>query len=168
MNSELREKLINIITERIGVNDPRSANEQKESADETGRILAEVEDFPQEKIEAVKYAIEVCSFSKGIMPDTLEAKVIQDADRLESTGLISVFRTFTTGALMGRIMFNSEDAHCENREPDTSKYSLDLFYTRLLKVKDTMHTDLAKEIAESRTEYLEDILKQLAKELRGE
>src|SRR3989344_8112929 len=71
-------------------NNPRSKNESEESARYTAQLLEDIEDYPKNKIRKVQTAIEQCSFSKRIMPELLEAKVLQDADRLEATGAISI------------------------------------------------------------------------------
>ena len=68
---------------------------------------------------------------------------------------------------MKRPFYNSEDPFCENREPNASKFALDLFYERLLKVAERMHTKTAKKIAERRTDFLIDFLKEFKLELEG-
>lgn len=148
-------------------NDPRSKEEQQESALEAEKILRDIPEYPLDKIERVKTSIELCSFSKGIVPDFLEAKILQDADRLEATGVISIMRTFASTGIMKRLFYNPEDPFCENREPDDFKYAIDLFYTRLLVVKDRMHTNSGKNIAIRRTQILEKFLEELKLELAG-
>ena len=145
--------------------DPRSKNETEESALEAEKILYEIEDYPKEKISQVKICVEQCSFSKGIMPDLLEAKVLQDADRLEATGAISIMRTFTSGGQMNRNLYNPKDPFRESTEPENFTFSLDLFYKRLLLVEATMHTDLARIIAKRRTEFLKSFLNEFREEL---
>ena len=146
-------------------NDPRAKFSATESADFAEEVLNKIPEYPKDKIEAVKIAITSCSFSKGIIPDKLEAKILQDADRLEATGAISIMRTFASTGKMGRPFYNTEDPFCENRTPDDLKYAVDLFYTRLLKVGEQMHTDTAKVIAKRRTEFLNDFLAELKHEL---
>jgi uncharacterized protein len=146
-------------------NDPKSKLSSTESADYAETILLEISDYPKEKIEAVKTAITSCSFSKGIVPEQLEAKILQDADRLEATGAISIMRTFASTGKMGRPFYHTEDPFCESRTPDDLKYAVDLFYTRLLKVGEQMHTSTAKVIANRRTEFLNSFLSELEQEL---
>ncbi|MDD5251670.1 MAG: HD domain-containing protein [Patescibacteria group bacterium] len=148
-------------------NDPRRIHSADESAEQTKKILEAVDDYPKEKIEKVVQAIRSCSFSKGIVPDLLEAKILQDADGLEATGAISVMRTFASTGGMKRTFYNNEDPFAANRQPDDMKYALDLFFTRLLKVKERMHTKGAKKIAERRTDFLKKFLKEFELELKG-
>lgn len=144
-----------------------SSNSQIESASEAGRILSNVKEYPKEKIDKVKIAILECSFSKNTSYSTLESSILQDADKLESTGVISIMRTFSSTGQMKRVFYNKEDPFCKNRQPNNKKYALDLFYDRLLKAKDRMNTATAKKIAFRRTKILENFLKELELELEG-
>jgi len=147
-------------------NHPNKHRSQKESAKAAEKILKTFDNFPKDKIEKVKICITECSFSKGIIPDLLESKILQDADALEATGAISIMRTYSSTGQMKRPFYNSEDPFCENREPNASKFALDLFYERLLKVAERMHTKTAKEIAKRRTDFLIVFLKELELELK--
>jgi uncharacterized protein len=144
-----------------------SKNEADESAEYTGNLLRSINEYPVVKIEKVMECIRVHSFSKGITPELLEAKILQDADRLEATGAISILRTFASTGQMKRPFYNESDPFCENRDPEPFNYGLDLFYTRLLKVEGMMHTNLAKNIAQKRTAFLRSFLQQLESELDG-
>lgn len=149
---------------------PESRNETEESAAVAGTILRGIKKFPQEKIEHVQTCIRECSFSKGIMALTIEGKVVQDADRLESTGAISIMRTFTSGAQMHRTLYFPEDPFRENSKPPPYPQplpsSLDLFFTRLLLVGGSMRTETGKKMALRRAKFLDTFLKELRKELK--
>lgn len=149
-------------------NDLRSIQSADDSAETTRHILESIKEYPNEKINKVVIAIKSCSFSKGIIPDLLEAKILQDSDGLEATGVISIMRTFASTGRMRRTFYNVKDPFAKNRQPDDTKYGLDLFFTRLLKIKDKMHTKSAKKIAERRTVILKIFLKELEFELKGE
>ncbi len=147
-------------------NSPQSDTETDESAELAGELLRKMNGYPLEKIENVQIAIRQCSFKKGIVPDLLEAKVLQDADRLEATGAIAVMRTFSSGGQLNRLFYRAEDPFCETGEPVPGGSGLDLFYRRLLVVESRMHTDLAKKIAKRRTEFLHAFLGELKIELQ--
>lgn len=66
---------------------------------------------------------------------------------------------------MERPFYNNDDPFCEHREPNANNYALDLFYERLLKVEERMHTTTAKKIAKRRTAFLYDFLEEFKKEL---
>lgn len=146
-------------------NSEKSKYSATESADFAASVLETLPDYPKDKISKVHTAISQCSFSKGIIPELLEAKILQDADRLEVTGAISIMRTFASAGLMNSKLYNFDDPFCKERNPDSLNYALDLFYNRLLIVKDVMHTETAKNIAERRTKILYDFLSALEKEL---
>lgn len=148
-------------------NDPRTQESQDESAKKAHELLEKIELYPKEKIETVAHIIRTCSFSKSIHSDLLEARIIQDADGLEATGAISIMRTFSSSGSMARSFYHENDPFCRKRKPEDKRYALDLFFTRLLKIKDSMHTPTAKKMAERRTLFLRKFLKQLELELRG-
>lgn len=147
-------------------NSPQSRNETEESALYAEGVLMNLNGYTKEKIEKVKICITQCSFSKGIIPDLLEAKILQDADRLEATGAIAVMRTFSSGGQMKRPFYLPEDPFFEKSELVPFSASLELFYKRLLVVEKGMHTALGRQIAERRTKFLRDFLAELRLELQ--
>jgi uncharacterized protein len=143
----------------------------KSSADLDQTSLKKAEDFlatkgfPEDVRNKVLYAIETHRFSKGIVPKTLEAKILQDADRLDAIGAIGIARVFMTGGTLKRKLYDPEDPFCQAREPDDSRWNLDHFYRKLLKLESGMHTDAAREVAQRRTAVLRQYLSELQKEL---
>jgi len=119
----------------------------------------------EEKRENVLYAVDVHRFSKGIVPATLEARVLQDADRLDAIGAIGIARVFLTGGTLGRELYSPDDPFCRAREPDDQKWNLDHFYKKLLKLESGMHTRSAKRLAAGRTAVLRRYLQDLEDEI---
>ncbi|EKE18540.1 MAG: hypothetical protein ACD_9C00301G0002 [uncultured bacterium] len=146
-------------------NHRKRALSSSESAKFTSEILNKISTFPKNKISNVIESIESCSFSKGIMPELLEAKILQDADGLEATGAISIMRTFSSSGGMGRQFYEPNDPFVLKRNHDDSIYALDLFFSRLLQVEKRMHTKIAKKIAKRRTMFLGKFLRELEMEL---
>lgn len=146
---------------------PQSKTETDESAVVAGEILRGIKEYPQEKVQQVQTCIRECSFSKGIMPATIEGKVVQDADRLESTGAIAIMRTCYGGAMMNRQLYYPPDPFRERTNITTPlPSSLDLFYHRLLRVADSMRSETGKKMAVRRHKFLNAFLKQVRKELK--
>ncbi|MBU0459730.1 MAG: HD domain-containing protein [Nanoarchaeota archaeon] len=143
--------------------DPRAKYAAEESARVVRGILETFPDYSREKIARVEIVIVEHSYSNGIKPESLDSKIVQDADRLEATGAISIMRTFCSTGQMKRKFYHQKDPFCEQREP--SNYAVDLFYKRLLKVRDLMNTETAKSLAEKRTRFLYDFLEQLREEI---
>jgi uncharacterized protein len=123
--------------------------------------------LPKNVQEKVLYSINVHRFSKGIIPDTLEAKILQDADRLDALGAIGIARVFMTGGTLGRALYNPIDPFCKNREPDDRKWNLDHFYKKLLKLESGMHTKTARRLADRRTKVLKRYLLDLEQEIEN-
>ncbi|KKR09597.1 MAG: Metal dependent phosphohydrolase [Parcubacteria group bacterium GW2011_GWA2_39_18] len=144
---------------------PNSKNETDESAEIAGKILTKISGYPRKKIESVKVCIRQCSFTKGIKPDLLESKVLQDADLLESTGVISIMRTFSSCGHMNRVFYNPKHPFFKKGEINF-KSGVGLFYRRLLVAENRMHTKFAKQIAKRRTAFLKEFLSELKLELK--
>jgi len=113
----------------------------------------------------VLYAIDVHRYSRGILPVTLEARILQDADRLDALGAVGIARVFLTGGALGREMYHPEDPFCRYREPDDGRWNLDHFYKKLLKLEAGMHTKSARKLAAKRTAVLERYLSDLEDEI---
>lgn len=122
-------------------------------------------DLPEDKKSRVLYAVKVHRFSRGIEPDTLEAKILQDADRLDAMGAIGIARVFMTGGTLKRSFYHPDDPFCRSREPDDGRWNLDHFYRKLLKLESGMHTLTAKKIASKRAEVLRRYLQDLEEEI---
>ena len=146
-------------------NHPKSGQAPEESAILARKILESEETYPVEKILAVEECIRSCSFGKQDIPKTLEIAILRDADRLAATGAIAIMRTFASSGQMSRPLYDYKDPFSVTRETDAQQYALDLFYERLLVARKVMYTETAKQLAESRTEFLESFLAQLQKEL---
>jgi uncharacterized protein len=145
-------------------NNPRRKYSSEESAEMAEKILKKIKGFPKNKIDKIKTCIKECSFTKGIVPDLLESKVLQDADGLESTGAISIARTFSSSGQMNRQFYDPKNPICKSETEDISS-GIDLFYKRLLVVEKRMHTKYAKQIAKKRTGFLRKFLKEFEQEL---
>ena len=126
----------------------------------------EEHDWPHGRLDEIAHAIEAHSFSAGIAPRTLEAKVVQDADRLDALGAVGLARTLMLGGELRREFYASIDPFCESRPPDDSVYTLDHLYAKLLTLEGTMQTSSGKAEARQRTVFLRGFLDQLREEIR--
>lgn len=134
------------------------------AAEEAERFLKSL-NYPADLLEPIYHAIEAHSFSANIETQTLEARIVQDADRLEAIGAIGITRCFLTGGSMGTPLYDPADPFSENREPNDRLYTLDHFYCKLLGLTDTMKTAAGKAEAVKRTEYMKDFLQRLRDEI---
>ena len=117
--------------------------------------------------EAVAGAVASHSWSGGGDPTTLEAAVVQDADRLEALGAIGVARVFATGASFGAGLWHPSDPWAERRPLDDKAWSLDHFERKLLKLAEGMRTDSGRRLAQARQAAMTAYLAALRAELAG-
>jgi uncharacterized protein len=144
----------------------KTINSADDSAEIAKKILLEYKNYPREKIEKVADAIRTHSYSKRLVPETLEGKILQDADRLDAIGAIGIARTFSVGGSENRSLYNPTDPFYESeRQLDDMQWTLDHIKKKLMILKNSMHTKTAKKIAEERTEFMELFLNQLRKEI---
>lgn len=118
-----------------------------------------LENVEAEIIHKVIEIVSQVSFSKGNKPTSLEAMIVQDADRLDALGAIGIARCFAYGGKKGNEIYNPE-------HPEET--SIQHFYDKLLKLKDMMNTSAAKKIAEERHQFLENFLQQFYAEWKVE
>jgi uncharacterized protein len=149
-------------------NHPGRSNASRLSAERAVLLLEEHwEDFPREKIEGVRHAIHAHSFSARVLAETAEAKILQDADRMEALGAIGLARVFYTAGQMNQLLFDDEDPLAERRQPDDQRFSLDHFQVKLLRLLATMNTATGRRLAESNAEYLREFLTKIGAEIAG-
>jgi uncharacterized protein len=123
--------------------------------------------FPSDRARSAAHAIEAHSFSAGIEPRTLEARILQDADRLEALGAIGLARCFYTGGRMGTDLWEAEDPLGRSgRALDDRQYSVDHFKVKLLRLPDLMHTTEGRRLARRRARVLTLFLAELERELQ--
>jgi uncharacterized protein len=134
------------------------------SADKAAEILTEM-DFPADKIAPVAHVIAAHSFSAGITAETIEARILQDADRMEALGALGIARNMYVAGLMASKLFHTDDPMAKNRQLDDRKYALDHFEIKLLKLPAMMQTATGRKIAESRAEFLQLFRTQLLSEI---
>jgi len=130
------------------------------------RVFLEQSDYPAQWLDSIEHAIASHSFSARIDPETLEAKIVQDADRLDALGAIGIARCLQTGTSMGGVLYDADDPFAENRIADDGVSIVDHFYTKLLTLADTMQTEAGRAEANRRTEFMQQYLQQLRREIK--
>jgi uncharacterized protein len=118
-----------------------------------------------EKSSRIASSIFTHSYSGGGVAASLEARIVQDADRLEAIGAIGLARVFATGASFGAALWHSGDPWAEARDLDDKAFSLDHFERKLLKLAAGMNTKAAKAMAIGRQQVLLGYLAALREEL---
>lgn len=145
-------------------NSPLRSQASKLSAEKALEFLREI-NYPQEFHQEIAHAIEGHSFSANIEVKTIEAQIVQDADRLDGLGAIGLARCFATAGLMKRSFYQAEDPFCEHRNPDDQKYTIDHFYQKLFKTAETLKTRSGQIEGVARVQYMKQYLEFLRSEI---
>jgi uncharacterized protein len=109
-----------------------------------------------ERIEWVASAIESLSYSAGIEPKTLEASILQDADRLDAIGYTGIARCFDTAGRMGCPLYEASDPGGEQRVLNDAAFALDHFPAKLLRLAQGFRTNTGRLLAEQRHQVVSD------------
>jgi uncharacterized protein len=143
---------------------PDRAQASRLSADLAVRELAAM-GFDAGRMAAVHHAIAAHSFSAGIAPETIEARILQDADRLEALGAIGLARMFLIAGQMGGALFHAADPLAMERALDDRRYALDHLDVKLFPVAAAMQTATGRRMAEERAEWMESFRTRLLHEI---
>lgn len=148
----------------ISKHSPQRAQASRLSADRAVVLLQQL-NYPAKYYDAIAHAIKAHSYSAGITPETLEAQIVQDADRLDSLGAIGIARVFLVGGELGNTVYPPEEPFNPDREFNEKRYIVDHFYTKLLKLAPSFHTESGRQEAQRRTDYMAGYLRELAGEV---
>lgn len=152
------------------VNVPKSSPERAKASELSAAFARELlarADLPPEEIAAIADAITDHSFSRGVVPRSALGRALQDADRLEAVGALGLLRCVSTGVSLGADYFHPDDPWAEGRALDDRAYSVDHFFTKLLGLSATMQTEIGRQEAERRTEFLRGFLRELGSEIES-
>lgn len=139
------------------------------------RLFLEKQNVNPERIRHIVKIIENISFKGGNSTSDFHSKeleIVRDADRLDALGAIGIARTFNYGGYKNREIYNPDISPKSGMTVEEYKAStaptLNHFYEKLLLLKDKMHTETAKHLAEKRHRFMEDFLAQFYAEWNGE
>lgn len=151
------------------VSDPKY---KKAGEDPEEEILLQLELSDKERSD-IRSIIRTVSFKGGTNeePQSIEGRIVRDADRLDAIGAIGIARAFAYGGAKGRKLYNRDEqartamTESEYRSGDTS--TVTHFYEKLLLLKERMVTDSGKQMAEERHRFMLSFLEQLQNETDG-
>jgi uncharacterized protein len=121
--------------------------------------------WTEDDVAAVAHAITVHSFSANITPETLEARILQDADRLDAIGMVGAARCFYIAGRLGSGLYDPFDPLAANRPLDDKRFAIDHFETKLFKLADGFQTDAGRRLARERHERLKTVLDMFVEEI---
>jgi uncharacterized protein len=147
-------------------------------AEMSDKILREL-GYPEEKIKHTKHCIATHRFRGGSPPKTIEAKILSDADKLDVLGATGIARSYTIGGECAQKIYsdvpideyikkNLAGGKSEGRIIDPSKHAPNLeFETKFKHIPDKLFTQVAREIAGERLEYMKQFFERLKREIEG-
>lgn len=134
------------------------------AAEKASAILAGL-GWDASNIAAVAHAITTHSFSAALAPETIEAKILQDADRLDAIGMVGAARCFYTAGRMGSALYDPADPLAERRALDDRAFAIDHFAAKLFKLSDNFQTEAGRLMARERHDRLKTVLAQFIDEI---
>lgn len=149
----------------IDKSSPERSMASRLAASKASKVLSSLF-WREDRIDQVHHAIEAHSFSAGIPPISLEAKILQDADRLDAMGFIGVARCFYLAGMRKASIYDPSDPAAEHRKLDDMSYALDHFQTKLLGLGENLCTVTGRRMAAERTASLREYYLGLLAEVR--
>ncbi|SMD07667.1 HD domain-containing protein [Rhizobium sp. RU36D] len=146
-------------------NSPLRTQASRLAAEKAATILSDL-GWNAADIDAVAHAITTHSFSANLAPQTLEARILQDADRLDAIGMVGAARCFYIAGRMGSALYDPADPLAENRALDDKAFAIDHFEVKLFKLTDGFQTATGRQMALERQERLKTVLDMFIDEVR--
>lgn len=123
--------------------------------------------FPEEKINAVVHCIETHRYRGKLRPLSREAKVLFDADKLDSIGAVGLARSFLFAGEVGAKVHDRHVDVSRTRPYTREDTAYREYLVKLQYVKNSMLTSEGRKIARSRHEYMKQFFKRLNEEIEG-
>lgn len=160
---------------RIMQNETGKFVSPKDSLDKVKEILS-VLDLNESRLQKILHAIEYHEIynwnNLQNKENDINTLILQDADNLDAIGAIGIGRTFTYGGAHNVPMYDNtvslemKSDYAEENGDDAS--TIHHFYHKLFRLSDNMNTQKAKELANSRTEFMKRFVDEFLKEWNGE
>lgn len=145
-------------------NHPDRKNASTLSAQEALPYL-EAAGFDPKEREIISQAVIEHSFSKGLKPTSIEAAILQDADRLDALGAIGILRCASVNTIMNCKYYDPFDPFAEFRDLNDKEFMIDHYFVKLFKLPDMMNTLSGKVEGERRVLMMKEFLQSLKREI---
>jgi uncharacterized protein len=148
----------------VAKTDPGRIAASDQSAAVARELLPSFGFLPAE-VELAADAIRDHSYTRGTQPASALGRALQDADRLDALGAIGVFRCIATGVRFGAAFYHADDPWATRRSLDDARFSLDHFFTKLLRLPPTLLTAAGRAEAARRAAVMRSLLAELGDEI---
>lgn len=136
---------------------PLRASASRLAAEHAVTLLAPL-GWASDRLDRIAHAIAAHSFSAKITPETIEAQILQDADRLDAIGAIGIARCFYTAGRMQSFLYDPEDPAARHRALDDRTFAIDHLPAKLLTLAEGFNTATGKRMAQERHARTESFL----------
>lgn len=134
------------------------------SAEKAASILESME-WHADRVQQIAHAIKTHSFSAGLEPLTIEAKILQDSDRLDAIGMVGIARCFYVSGRMGSALYDFTNPEAVGRDYQDKRFTIEHFHTKLLKLASGFQTAEGARMAATRharlTNFLENFMEEI-------
>jgi uncharacterized protein len=142
-------------------------------AEQARQILAV---HSEEDVNAVAHAIRTHRFRGSSLPQTLEAQILYDADKLDAIGAIGVARAYAIAGRHAQRLWAEVPQGFANRSilearrdvTDEKHTPVHEYMFKLSRLKDALFTQTARAIAKDRHDYMARFFERLKREVHGE
>ncbi len=145
----------------------RVAQEEDHAMSAAQRARALMKDSAPEFVGAVAHAIEAHRYRNAVVPQTIEAKVVFDADKLDAIGAIGIARAFAYAGGKNMPLWGRVSPDYEPGNSDELHTPLHEFHVKLQKIKDNLYTRSGRALAESRHAFMVAFIEQINSEVEG-
>ncbi|UCD41688.1 MAG: HD domain-containing protein [Chloroflexota bacterium] len=150
----------------------KGRHDHHHASSEFAEQVLHAEGWSSERIEAVQHCIRAHRFRDNTeSPQTLEAKIIFDADKLDVIGAIGVARTIAFDVVVNQPIYtepSTQFIETGEKEPGEPHSSYHEYLFKLSKIKDRLFTGTARNLAEDRHRFMAEYFDRLGAEERGE
>ncbi len=166
---------MDVVRTAVLLHDVARATEERTGGDharmgaERARGILDAAGAPPDFVTAVAHAIHTHRFRSDTAPQTLEAKVVFDADKLDAIGAVGVARAFGYGSIKGqRLWSDAVPESYDGRSFGVEHTPRHEFAYKLTKIKDHLYTPTGRSIAEGRHQFITAFFARMADEVAGE
>ena len=150
--------------------DAAGSGDHAQMAAERARALLLTRGTTADRADAVAHAIAAHRFRGNTPPQTLEAKILFDADKLDSIGAIGIARAYAISGVLNQRLWSqvAPDAVATRDQHNSNHTAVAEFIVKLSKVRERVHTAAARQIADERHAYMAEFFARLGREVHGE